>query len=90
MRKKTAGRKPRADRKPSRSSKQLLPESAALWASIVDSSDDAIIGKSLKGIVTSWNPGAERIYGYRAEEVIGKSISILIPPERAHEVSGIL
>ena len=43
-------------------------------ASIVDSSEDAIIGKTLDGIITSWNKGAERIYGYAAEEVVGKSI----------------
>jgi len=56
----------------------------------VDSSQDAIITKNLDGVITSWNRGAEEIYGYRAEEVIGKSISILAPPERADEIPGIL
>ena len=55
-------------------------------ASIVDYSDDAIIGKSLEGIIVNWNKGAERLYGYSAEEVIGKPISILLPPDRAGRV----
>jgi len=59
-------------------------------ALIVDSSQDAIIGKNLDGIVTHWNKGAEHIYGYTAEEVIGKSITILAPPERADEIPQIL
>ena len=59
-------------------------------ALIVDSSQDAIIGKNLDGIVTHWNKGAEHIYGYTAEEVIGKSIAILAPPERADEIPQIL
>src|SRR5262245_6581738 len=54
-------------------------------ASIVESSDDAIIGESLDGIITSWNKGAERIFGYRAEEAIGKPVTILIPSDRHNE-----
>jgi PAS domain S-box-containing protein len=54
-------------------------------ASIVDYSDDAIIGKTLEGIIVNWNKGAERLYGYSAEEVIGKPISILLPIDRADE-----
>jgi PAS domain S-box-containing protein len=53
--------------------------------SIVESSDDAIVSKDLNDIITSWNNGAERLFGYCAEEVIGKSISILIPPDRQDE-----
>jgi PAS domain S-box-containing protein len=59
-------------------------------ASIVEFSDDAIVGKNLDGIITSWNRGAERVFGYLAEEVIGKPITILIPPERHHEENVIL
>lgn len=56
----------------------------------VDSSQDAIIGKNLDGIVTSWNKSAERIYGYKAEEMIGKPISILAPKEHPDEIPQIL
>jgi PAS domain S-box-containing protein len=55
-------------------------------AAIVESTEDAIIGKNLNGIITTWNRGAERIYGYSAGEVIGKSVSILTPPERSDEI----
>jgi PAS domain S-box-containing protein len=59
-------------------------------ASIVESSDDAIIGENLDGIITSWNNGAERLYGYTVEEVVGAPITILIPPDRYHEERTIL
>jgi PAS domain S-box-containing protein len=59
-------------------------------ASIVQSSDDAIISIGLDGTVTTWNRGAERLYGYAAEEIMGKSILLIIPPNRRDEESGIL
>ena len=59
-------------------------------AAIVASSDDAIIGKDLNGIITSWNDGAERIFGYAADEMIGKSIMRLIPSDRQEEEIEIL
>ena len=59
-------------------------------ASIVECSDDAIISKTLDGIITSWNKGAERVFGYTAEEVIGKPTTILIPSDRQHEEPVIL
>jgi PAS domain S-box-containing protein len=59
-------------------------------AAIVQSSDDAIIGKTLDGIITSWNKGAEKIYGYSESEMIGQSITSLFPPERANELPQIL
>jgi len=62
----------------------------ARMAAIVETSDDAIIGMSLDRIITSWNRGAERIYGYSAAEAQGASISMLIPPEQPNEIPQIL
>ena len=62
----------------------------AYLASIVRSCNDAIIGKTLDGTVVTWNDGAERLYGYRAEEMIGRSIAVLIPPYRPEELSEIM
>jgi PAS domain S-box-containing protein len=65
-------------------------ETRARLASIVESSQDAIIGKDLNGIVTSWNKGAEHIFGYQADEMIGQSIQRLLPPGHESEEDGIL
>ena len=65
-------------------------EEKSKLASIVESSDDAIVSKDLNGIITSWNKGAERIFGYKAQEVVGRSITILIPSERVDEEPEIL
>ncbi|PAP75899.1 PAS domain S-box protein [Rubrivirga marina] len=62
----------------------------SLLAAIVESSDDAIVSKSLDGIITSWNAGAERILGYTADEAVGQSVLMLIPPERRDEERMIL
>ena len=59
-------------------------------AAIVESSDDAIIGNTLDGTITSWNPAAERIYGYSAAEAIGQSIDMLVPEALRGDVPGIL
>lgn len=59
-------------------------------AAIVEGSDDAIVGKDLRGIVTSWNSGARRIFGYTSDEMIGQSITKLLPPERIDEEQSIL
>jgi PAS domain S-box-containing protein len=67
------------------------PELASYWlAAIIESADDAIITKTLEGIITSWNSGAERIFGYTADEVIGKSVTILIPADHIDEEPAIL
>ncbi len=72
------------------STREITEDKTLLLASIVESSDDAIITKTSNGIITSWNSGAESIYGFPAEEVVGRPISILIPPGHVDEVPGIL
>ena len=69
---------------------KLAEQANARLIALVESSEDAIISKDLNGIVISWNQAAERIFGYTAEEVIGKSITLLIPPERYDEEPSIL
>jgi PAS domain S-box-containing protein len=67
------------------------PELAGYWLSaIIESADDAIISKTLEGIITSWNSGAQRIFGYAADEIIGKPVTVLIPPEYIDEEPEIL
>ncbi|HUE70441.1 MAG TPA: PAS domain S-box protein [Pirellulaceae bacterium] len=65
-------------------------EARASLAAIVEFSDDAIISKKLDDTIVSWNRGAERLYGYTAQEVVGKPLSILLPPDRADELPGII
>jgi PAS domain S-box-containing protein len=72
------------------SERMRLQEELVQLAAIVESSDDAIIGKTLDGVIVTWNPGAEKIYGYLAEEVKGRPIFILSPPDRSDEVPEIL
>ena len=67
------------------------PEIAQYWlTAVIESADDAIISKTLDGIITSWNKGAERIFGYTAEEMIGKPVAMLIPPDHVDEEPSIL
>ena len=61
-----------------------------LLASIVESSDDAIFSKTLDGIITTWNKAAERIYGYQAAEIVGQPVSVLMPRDRANEMTEIV
>jgi PAS domain S-box-containing protein len=65
-------------------------EAALYLAAIVKNSDDAIVSKNLDGIITSWNPAAEEIFGFTADEAIGKSIRIIIPPDRQTEEDDVL
>jgi PAS domain S-box-containing protein len=78
----SSGRSGRTRREP--------PPPRDLLAAIVNSSDDAIIGKTTDGIITTWNPAAERMYGYGAEEIVGQPITVLCPPNRVAEIQEIL
>jgi two-component system, cell cycle sensor histidine kinase and response regulator CckA len=73
-----------------RHTRRQMESSAAFLASLVQSCDDAITGKTLDGTVVSWNKGAEQLYGYTAKEMIGRSISVLIPRYRPQELPEIL
>lgn len=63
---------------------------ARMLAAILTASDDAIIGQDLGGVITSWNPGAERLYGYSANEMVGCSVALLAPDNRRDELQTIL
>jgi len=65
-------------------------EKSAMLAAIVDSSNDAIVSKTLDSIVTSWNQSAERLFGFKADEIVGQSIMKIIPPERQNEETDII
>jgi PAS domain S-box-containing protein len=89
-RKKIAEELRRANEELYRRTAEQLGEYRSRLASIIDSSEDAILSKDLNGTIMSWNKGAERIYGYTPEEVIGKPISVLTPADRPDEISEIL
>ena len=77
-------------RKEAEQARSAAEERAQQLVSIVESSDDAIVSKDLDGIIRTWNSGAERLFGYTANEAIGKPVTILFPPGREDEESGIL
>jgi PAS domain S-box-containing protein len=72
------------------SERRLAEAQRAQLATIVEASADAIVGKDLEGMVTSWNPGAERLFGYAAAEIVGRSIMMIVPPELIGEEAAIL
>lgn len=67
-----------------------LPNRAAFFAAIVESTDDAVLSKGLDGTITSWNAAAQRMYGYTPEEAIGRNVRMLVPPNRPGEIDHIL
>src|SRR5207253_1038117 len=70
--------------------RQRAKEAFSRLASLVESSDDAIVSMTLEAIIVTWNLGAERIYGYSAAEAEGRSLSILVPPDRPDDLPQIL
>src|SRR5262249_6838872 len=70
--------------------RKRLEAASQRLAAIVESSDDAIISNDLDGVITSWNKGAERVFGYSAEEILGSSVSVLAVPGRPDEMPDIL
>ncbi|KMS55990.1 histidine kinase [Novosphingobium barchaimii LL02] len=75
---------------PQKTVRNGLHEAGAWLAAIVQNSEDAILSKTLDGIILSWNAGAERLFGYRADEAIGKSVTLIIPEDRLDEEEAIL
>jgi PAS domain S-box-containing protein len=69
--------------------RKLADEASQLLGSIVECSDDAILSENLMGMILSWNRGAERIYGYSSEEMVGRSVSLLVPPDRRQEFAAV-
>ena len=77
-------------RREAASERSLRTERESLFSAVVESSNDAIITKLLDGTITGWNGAAERLFGYTAAEAIGKSINIIVPPDRRDEVRDII
>ena len=81
---------PRTPRKRTAAGPSINDAVAARLAAIIDSSDDAIISKTLEGVITSWNPAAQRMFGYTEAEAVGQSIYLIIPADRRQEEEGVL
>jgi diguanylate cyclase (GGDEF)-like protein/PAS domain S-box-containing protein len=67
-----------------------MEQTLALFRGMVESAEDAILGKTLDGVITYWNPASERLYGYSREEAVGQPVSLIIPPERSQELADLL
>src|ERR671932_1064257 len=73
-----------------RSVPSAVPDYSAQLAAIVESSTDAIMGATLDGVITSWNHGAERLYGYSAQEAVGQPLALIVPPEQHADLAELL